>query len=64
MGVGGQLVDVYFHDIEIEIREKKWKTRVGFVKNLSIGALAGREGFFSKFKVCLDQSRAITTLTE
>lgn len=64
MGVGSQLADVYYHDVELEIREKRWKVRAGFIRGLSIGALAGREGFFTKFKVCLDQSRAITVLTE
>ncbi|MEO5927298.1 MAG: hypothetical protein ABIO72_01215 [Patescibacteria group bacterium] len=63
-GVADQRTDVYYHDVEIEVREKRWKARVGFVRSLGIGALAGREGFFTKFKVCLDQSRAITTLTE
>lgn len=63
IGVGGIPTDVFFHDVKLEIDGTSWSARVGFMHDLKVGALAGREGFFSKFKVSIDQSRALTVLT-
>ncbi len=46
----------YFHRVQIYV-ESNWKITVtaGFMENLSVGGILGRNGFFDNFRVTFDQ---------
>jgi hypothetical protein len=55
-GIGGT-VPVYYHEARILVGAD-WRIEVnaGFIENLSCGAILGRLGFFTAFKVLFDHS--------
>ena len=52
-GIDGQIMDTYFIDTEIKIKEfnEKIKVEVGFVNGLAINALLGQVGFFDNYRI-------------
>jgi hypothetical protein len=51
-GVGGGLIDAYFHEVRLHIGETEIKTRVGFTDGVTAGyGLLGQRGFFEHFDI-------------
>lgn len=58
-GLGGKVINVYFHEVILEVGGNKIKSLVGFTYAKGIAAILGQIGFFDKFKVSFDQAKGI-----
>lgn len=54
--VSGPKVPVYFHKVKILIGSEQFQTMAGFSRELTVGGLLGRVGFFQNFTVKIDCS--------
>lgn len=58
-GLSGKVINVYFHEIVLEVGGNKVKSFVGFTYAKGVAAILGQIGFFDKFKVGFDQAKGI-----
>lgn len=56
-GLGGKVINVYFHEIIFKVGGNKIKSFVGFTYAKGVAAILGQIGFFDKFKVSFDQAK-------
>jgi hypothetical protein len=54
--VPGAKIDVYFHGIRLFVGVDGIAIRAGFAKEMAVGAILGRSGFFEHFSVLFDPS--------
>lgn len=58
-GLGGKIINVYFHEVILEVGGNKIKSFVGFTYSRGVAAVLGQIGFFDKFRVIFDQAKGI-----
>jgi hypothetical protein len=54
--VEGAKIDVYYHDVKLWVGAGVIQIRAAFSRDVSIGALLGRRGFFENFIITFDPS--------
>jgi len=56
-GVSGKSLDVYYHEVDMEIvgmKDSKCKLLLGFMESANVGLLLGRLDFFDNFRITFD----------
>ena len=59
----GNFIPVYLHELELQIGSERFMAPVGFSERLGVVFnLLGRDGIFSRFKICFQEQQRILTL--
>lgn len=54
--VQGQIINIYYHDVNLWVGADRIKIKAGFGEHMSVGAILGRRGFFENFIITFDPS--------
>ncbi|MDH3599598.1 MAG: hypothetical protein OEU26_08185 [Candidatus Tectomicrobia bacterium] len=59
----GNFIPVYLHELELQIGSERFVAPVGFSERLGVVFhLLGRDGVFSRFKICFQEQQRLLTL--
>jgi len=61
-GVSGAAIPAYVHEVDIQLKQFRFKGKIAFSEKLGVGFnIIGRRSIFERFEVCFNDVQGIIT---